>query len=196
MLRCMSAQATALCWKSEQSLTSPTTAAAGHNDATKYLTASLANRGYAGCQTRPMTTRAHQTIPGRWAPFIFLAALVAVLATVFGTAIASAATTTTAETRVGAHNHAVDVLVEPTGRETAGQRLGKDVAGPGIVVATGVAANGAPRTLEDVGNGPVDDDVLPGTVVYRHGARDDPRREVEALEVLRVDAVDVATEVN
>ncbi len=71
---------------------------------------------------------------------LFLAALVAVLATILSSASASAATTTGAETRVRASNLAVGVLVEPPQQETAGQRLGNDRLGVETTVATGVAA--------------------------------------------------------
>ncbi len=76
---------------------------------------------------------------------VFLAALVAVLATVFSSASASAATTTGAETRVRASNLVVDVLVEPPQQETAGQQLGNDRPGVETAVATGVAAKTAPE---------------------------------------------------
>jgi hypothetical protein len=55
---------------------------------------------------------------------------------------ASAATAPGAETRVRASSAGVAVHAEPSQHIAAGQRLGKDVAGPQIVVATGVAANG------------------------------------------------------
>ncbi len=76
---------------------------------------------------------------------LFLAALVAVLATILSSASASAATTTGAETRVRASNLAVGVLVEPPQQETAGQRLGNDRLGVETTVATGVAANTASK---------------------------------------------------
>jgi Restriction endonuclease fold toxin 7 len=87
-----------------------------------------------------MTTRTQPTNPRRWV-LVFLAAFVAVLATSLSSATASAATQGVAETRVEAHNVAAEVLVEPPEHIAAGQRLGKDVAGPEIVVATGVAAD-------------------------------------------------------
>jgi hypothetical protein len=92
----------------------------------------------------PVTTRPQQTIPGRWA-LSFLAALVAVLTILSLAGTSSAVTGPTAKTRVGVHNHAVDVLVELQKPKTAGHRLGNDVPGPGIVVATGVAANAASK---------------------------------------------------
>jgi hypothetical protein len=73
----------------------------------------------------------------------FLAAFVAVLATLLSSATASAATTGVAETRVGASAVVLDKLVEPPRDVRAGQGLGKDVAGSQIVVATGVAAKSA-----------------------------------------------------
>ncbi len=87
----------------------------------------------------------------RWG-LVFLAALVAVLATILSSATASATTTGGAETRVGAHNVTADVLFEPPQSETAGQQLGEAVPWRQIVVATGVAAKG------------VDD----GVDLYRH----------------------------
>ena len=92
--------------------------------------------------TDPMDTRTQQPTSWRWA-LPFLAAIVAVLATILSTATASAASSPTAETRVGAHNLTAEVLIEPPQREAAGQRLGNDAAGSEIVVATGVAAKGA-----------------------------------------------------
>ncbi|MBA3782291.1 MAG: hypothetical protein H0X12_10640 [Nocardioides sp.] len=91
-----------------------------------------------------MRPRTQQTTPGRWMR-LFLAALVAVLATILSSASASAATTTGAETRVRASNLAVGVLVEPPQQETAGQRLGNDRLGVETTVATGVAANTASK---------------------------------------------------
>jgi hypothetical protein len=93
----------------------------------------------------PMTTAASQETASRRWVLPFLAAIVAVLATLLSTATASAATTPGAETRVRASAVAGDVLVEPPQREAAGQRLGEAVTGPQIVVATGVAANAAAR---------------------------------------------------
>lgn len=89
-----------------------------------------------------MTTRTQQAARRRWV-LPFLAALVAILATILSSASASAATTAGAETRVRAINVAGEVLVEPPQHITAGQRLGNDVPQAEIVVATGVAANGA-----------------------------------------------------
>lgn len=98
--------------------------------------------------TRPTGT-------SRWV-LLFLAATVAIWATVFGAAIASAATGSGAETRVGASTQEFTALVGASDRVTAGQQLGKVLAGPGIVVATGVAANSADEAL------PALDDVLGG----------------------------------
>jgi hypothetical protein len=88
----------------------------------------------------PMTSRTQQTSSRRWV-LPFLAALVAVLATLLSSATASAATNGTAETRVGASSVVVEVPVGPPEHISAGQRLGEQLAGPEIVVATGVAAN-------------------------------------------------------
>jgi hypothetical protein len=76
---------------------------------------------------------------------LFLAVLVAVLATLLSSASASAATAGVAETCVGAHNVGVDVLVEPPKHESPGQ-LGNNPSYPKIVVATGVAA----KTVDDL----------------------------------------------
>ena len=100
--------------------------------------------------TDPMDTRTQQPTSWRWA-LPFLAAIVAVLATILSTATASAASSPTAETRVGAHNLTAEVLIEPPQREAAGQRLGNDAAGSEIVVATGVAANAGARLEIQVG---------------------------------------------
>ncbi len=90
----------------------------------------------------PVTTRTQQrTTPRRVLPF--LAALVAVLATLLSSASASAATTAGAETRVRASQSVAEDIARPPEYIDAGQRLGNEVAGPGIVVATGVAAKGA-----------------------------------------------------
>ncbi|MBW9210508.1 hypothetical protein KV100_12675 [Mumia sp. zg.B21] len=105
-----------------------------------------------------MTTRTQQTNPRRWV-LVFLAAIVAVAATVLAIASASAATTGVAETRVGAHTQTVDVLVEPPQHITAGQQLGDNAAEPRIVVATGVAAN-AGDDLTRVGRWMGDDELL------------------------------------
>lgn len=82
--------------------------------------------------------------PGRrrWV-LAFLAAALAVAIGPFGAALASAATTSGAQTRVGASTSAGQVLVGASASVSAGQRLGKDLPQPGIVVATGVAANTA-----------------------------------------------------
>lgn len=85
-------------------------------------------------------TGSQQRQASRWV-LPFLAALVAILATVFGAATPSAATPGVAETRVGASDVSVEVLVELPKQETAGQQLFAAAPGPGFVVATGVAAN-------------------------------------------------------
>ena len=89
--------------------------------------------------TEAMTTRTQQTNPRRWV-LLFLAALVAVLATILSAATASAATTGVAQTRVGASAVAVEILVGPPEHIRAGQRLGNYAAGHELMVATGVAA--------------------------------------------------------
>lgn len=88
-----------------------------------------------------MTTRTQQAARRRWV-LPFLAALVAILATILSSASASAATTVGAETRVRASAVAVEVLVGPPQHIAAGQRLREAAPRAGYVVATGVAANG------------------------------------------------------
>jgi filamentous hemagglutinin len=87
-----------------------------------------------------MTTRTQQRTTQRWV-LPFLAALVAVLATILSAATASAATTGVAETRVRASGVVVEVPVGPPEHIAAGQRLGEEPARVVTVVATGVAAN-------------------------------------------------------
>lgn len=82
----------------------------------------------------------------RWL-LVFLAALVAVLATILSAATASAGTQGGAETRVRASSAVVEVPVGPPERVAAGQRLGKDVPRVVTTVATGVAANALPEAL-------------------------------------------------
>ncbi len=115
------------------------------------LTGSLTRTAAGRWNTDPMDTRTQQAAGRRWV-LPFLAAIVAVLATLLSSASASAATTATAETRVGASSLVADVLVGPPEHITAGQRLGEELAGPGIVVATGVAANGGPSVLARIKN--------------------------------------------
>lgn len=93
-----------------------------------------------------MPTRTQQTNARRWV-LLFLAAMVAALAAILSATTASASATVGAETRVGAFNVAGEVRVEPPHGESPGQRLGNSAAGPGIVVATGVAANAADHVL-------------------------------------------------
>jgi hypothetical protein len=75
----------------------------------------------------------------RWLGFL-LAALVAVLVTLLGVGTGSAATATAAQTRVGPHTLAAQVLVGPHGGIGAGQRLGNDPPAYDSALATGVAA--------------------------------------------------------
>lgn len=96
-----------------------------------------------------MTTATQQLSVRRWV-LVFLAALVAVLATILSSATASAATTGAAETRVRASAIAVDVLGEPPEHIAAGQRLGEEPAGVVLVPATGVAANAGAGAGDDV----------------------------------------------
>ena len=101
----------------------------------------------------PMTSHTQQTSSRRWV-LPFLAALVAVLATILSSATASAATTATAETRVRASSAVVEVPVEPPQHEAPGQQLGKGVGGPETSVATGVAAKSADEVAEGVSRSP------------------------------------------
>jgi hypothetical protein len=90
----------------------------------------------------PLAAPARRTRRPRWAPAL-LAALLMVLIATLGTASASAATVSVAETRVGASNIAGQVAVGPSASITAGQRLGNSRPRAEVVVATGVAAEGA-----------------------------------------------------
>lgn len=91
-----------------------------------------------------MAARTQQRTTPRWV-LVFLAALVAVLATILSAATASAATQGVAETRVRASNVVVGAPVGPPERIAAGQWLGKEPAGVVTAVATGVAANTASK---------------------------------------------------
>lgn len=90
-----------------------------------------------------MSTATQQRNARRWV-LPFLAALVAVVAIVGLAGSASADERGVSQTRVGASNLAVGVLVEPPEHIAAGQRLGNDVAEPETAVATGVAAKTGP----------------------------------------------------
>lgn len=113
---------------------------------TDSLTGSLTPPAVGRWNTDPMDTRTRQPTSWRWA-LPFLAALVAVLATLLSSASASAATTATAETRVRASSVVVDVLVGPPEHIAAGQRLGEAAGRVVTTVATGVAANAGPKAL-------------------------------------------------
>ncbi|MGD7708309.1 hypothetical protein [Microlunatus sp. Y2014] len=93
-----------------------------------------------------MTTRTQQPTTRRWV-LVYLAALVAVLATLLSSVSASAATPGVAETRVGASSVVVEPLVGPPEHIAAGQRLGNEAPRVVTVVATGVAANAGVRAL-------------------------------------------------
>lgn len=114
-----------------------------------------------------MDTRTRQPTSWRWV-LPFLAAIVAVLATLLSSASASAATQGTAETRVRASTAVADVLVEPPQREPAGQRLGEEPSRVVTVVATGVAANGG----RAIPFGPASDDAW--AVLNRVDAKGSP----------------------
>jgi hypothetical protein len=94
-----------------------------------------------------MTTTTRRADAPAWV-LAFLAAVLAVVLGTFTAGPASAATTSTAQNAVGASSTAAQVAVEPPASVTAGQRLGNDPPRPGIVVATGVAAN----TADDLGS--------------------------------------------
>jgi hypothetical protein len=111
-----------------------------------------------------VTAVTQQATGGRRGP-PYLAAFVAVVTMMLGTATASAATSSRPETRVGAHASSVQVLVGASDTITAGPRLGNYAAGPGIVVATGVAAETAALTEREIGTAV--DDVLAGASFYK-----------------------------
>ncbi len=106
---------------------------------TDSLTGSLTLPAAGRWNTDPMDTRTRQPTLWSWV-LPFLAAIVAVLATILSAATASAATTAGSETRVGASSVVVEVLVGPPEHIGAGQRLGNEPSGVVVVVATGVAA--------------------------------------------------------
>ena len=93
-----------------------------------------------------MTTRSQQTEMRRWL-LPFLAALIAALAVILAGSPASADERGVSQNRVGAISRAVEVLVEPPQHETAGQHPGRAEDSAGIVVATGVAANGGAASV-------------------------------------------------
>lgn len=97
-----------------------------------------------GWNTDPMNTGSQQHQMRAWL-LPFLAALIAALAAILTGLTAPAAATVGAENRVGAISHIGKVPVEPPQHITPGQRLGEAAPGHGIVVATGVAANGGIR---------------------------------------------------
>lgn len=89
----------------------------------------------------PMTRARQETTSRRWV-LPFLAALVAVLATILSSASASAATTPGAETRVRASQSVAQDIARPPEVIRAGQRLEEAADRVVVVVATGVAAKG------------------------------------------------------
>lgn len=88
-----------------------------------------------------MTPPTRQTTTRSRVPLAFLAAIVAVLATLLSSATASAATNPRAENRVRASTQESTVAAAVSERITAGQQLEKAPDLPGFVVATGVATN-------------------------------------------------------
>jgi hypothetical protein len=111
------------------------------------LTESLTERGRRRWETDPVNTARQETTSRRWV-LPFLAALVAVLATILSAATASAATQSVAETRVRASAVVVEVPVGPPKHIGAGQRLGEAADRVVTAVATGVAANAGTKLPE------------------------------------------------
>jgi hypothetical protein len=111
------------------------------------LTESITPSTRSGWNTESVTTRIRPANPPRWV-LPFPGVLVAVLTIVCLAGSASAASSPTAGTRVGARNLAVDVLIEPPDHIAAGQWPGEVVAAPKIVVATGVAAETVPEVAQ------------------------------------------------
>lgn len=99
--------------------------------------------------TGPMT-KPQPTTRTRWWRF-FLAALAAVLASLLGATTASDAIITAAQTRVGAMTVTVQASVGVHQSITPGQRWVHASPQAGIVSATGVAANAAPKLGWGVG---------------------------------------------
>jgi hypothetical protein len=79
----------------------------------------------------------------------FLVALTVLLATLLGAGTSSAAAASAAQTRVGPHSLAAQVVVGPGGGIGAGQRLGIDLPDYDFVLATGVAAKGGVGFADD-----------------------------------------------
>lgn len=120
---------------------------------TDSLTGSITPAAAGRWNTDPMDTRTRQPTSWRWV-LPFLAAIVEVLALVGLAATSSAATTATAETRVGASSVVIEPLVGPPERIGAVQRLGNDGPRVVVVVATGVAAKaGVTRVFRVEGPG-------------------------------------------
>lgn len=94
-----------------------------------------------------MTIAVREGHEARWVR-VFLAAFVAVLATILVAVTASAAPSAGAESRVGASNVTVEPLVGPPEHIGAGQRLGIEQARVVTVVATGVAAKSADEFVD------------------------------------------------
>ncbi len=105
--------------------------------------------------TEPVTTVSSTTRVGWWR--LLLAAIAAALVTLLGAGTASATTLPNLETRVGASTPTTVVVVGVHESVSAGHRWGNAPPQAGMVVATGVAANGAARTSSVV------DDVLAET---------------------------------
>lgn len=101
----------------------------------------------------PVNLTRAASLPRRVLAFLaaVLAALLAVAVGLAGGGPASAATTSAAQTRVGASTSADAVVVGPSASITAGQRLGNSPPRAGIVVATGVAAEAGGDALNAAG---------------------------------------------
>ncbi len=114
-------------------------------------------------------------LPGRPCHVVaLLAAVLAVMVGLFAAGPASAATAFAAQNVVGASTSAGQVAVGASASITAGQRLGSDPPRPGVVVATGVAANTAPEVAQ-LAKAP--------TVTFGHGARHLEGTDLSVTEV-------------
>ena len=108
--------------------------------------------------TGPVTTVSSATRV-RWWRFV-LAAVAAAIVALLGAGTASATTPSVAETRVGASTPATAYTVGVHESVSAGQRWGNAPPHAVSVVATGVAAKGAPQTLTNKAIGDAAADVI------------------------------------
>jgi hypothetical protein len=107
-----------------------------------------------------VTTRARPDHRPAWV-VAFLAAVVTVVVGLLGAGPASATAVPTAQNGVGASTFAAPASVGPSASISPDQRPGNDPPQPGIVVATGVAANSGARSSNVV------DDVMAETLGAR-----------------------------